>query len=210
VKVATLPVYIKSNGTARAPAADATSINSITAPLKSCFTRQPRGCPASGNARSRPIFARTDGWTRRRKSSWLNIRTRSFASPLSVSFPHSISFCPGVRRTKARWFQDCYSELAAKFPYASFYFIGHSYATYMLGRSLAKVSMIRFVSAYMAGSVLPATYDWTACFNRRQLQAMPVGEMCQLDYCVALSASCATLEPGDSRDSRAYQPSFEN
>jgi hypothetical protein len=96
-------------------------------------------------------------------------------------------FLPWVRRTKARWFQDRYSELAAKFPYASFYFIGHSYATYMLGRSLAKVSMIRFVNAYMAGSVLPATYDWTARFNKRQLQALrsdasardvPVGLLC--------------------------------
>ena len=31
--------------------------------------------------------------------------------------------------------------------------------------------------------------------------------MCQLDYCVALSASCATLEPGDSRDSQGV-PTF--
>jgi pimeloyl-ACP methyl ester carboxylesterase len=96
-------------------------------------------------------------------------------------------FVPWVRRTKARWFQDQYSELAAKYPNAHFFFIGHSNATYMLGRSLAKIPMIRFVRAYMAGSVLPSRYNWKECFDRKQVQALrsdasaadwPVGLLC--------------------------------
>jgi hypothetical protein len=96
-------------------------------------------------------------------------------------------FLPWVRRTKARWFQDRYSEMAARFPDADFFFIGHSNATYMLGRSLAKIPMIRFIRAYMAGSVLPSRYDWSECFGRQQLQSLrsdasaadwPVGLLC--------------------------------
>jgi hypothetical protein len=96
-------------------------------------------------------------------------------------------FLPWVRRTRARWFQDQYGDLAAKYPDARFFFIGHSNATYMFGRSLARIPMIRFVRAYMAGSVLPSRYNWKECINRRQVQALrsdasaadwPVGLLC--------------------------------
>jgi pimeloyl-ACP methyl ester carboxylesterase len=96
-------------------------------------------------------------------------------------------FLPWMRRTKARWFQDQYGDLAAKFPDGNFFFIGHSNATYMLGQSLSKIPMIRFVRAYMAGSVLPSGFDWSQCFQRRQLWALrsdrsaadlPVGLLC--------------------------------
>jgi hypothetical protein len=81
-------------------------------------------------------------------------------------------FLPWTRRTKARWFQDQYGELMAQYPEARFFFIGHSNATYMLGRSLARVPMIRFVRAYIAGSVLPASYDWNARFTAGQVEAV--------------------------------------
>jgi pimeloyl-ACP methyl ester carboxylesterase len=98
-------------------------------------------------------------------------------------------FLPWVRRSQARWFQDRYSELAVKYPdpETKFYFIGHSNGTYMLGRGLAEVSMMRFERAYIAGSVLPSRYPWTIRVNAGQIGAIrsdgsawdwPVGLLC--------------------------------
>ena len=98
-------------------------------------------------------------------------------------------FLPWVRRSRARWFQDRYSELAAKYPNAEtkFYFIGHSNGTYMLGRGLQQVEMMRFERAYIAGSVLPQNYPWEARVKSGQINEIrsdgsasdwPVGLLC--------------------------------
>jgi predicted esterase len=98
-------------------------------------------------------------------------------------------FLPWVRRTRARWFQDRYSELAAQYPApeTQFCFIGHSNGTYMLGRGLERVSMMRFQRAYIVGSVLPRTYPWTKRIGDRQIFSLcsdasawdwPVGLLC--------------------------------
>jgi hypothetical protein len=98
-------------------------------------------------------------------------------------------FLPWVRRARARWFMDRYSELAAKYPdpASKFYFIGHSNGTYMLGRGLADVTMMRFERAYLAGSVLPPRYPWRDRIEAGQIDSIrsdgssrdwPVGFLC--------------------------------
>jgi alpha-beta hydrolase superfamily lysophospholipase len=129
-------------------------------------------------------------------------------------------FLPWTRRTKARWFQDQYGELMSKYPEAQFFFIGHSNATYMLGRSMANVPMMRFVRAYIAGSVLPAGYDWRVRFSSGQMQALrsdtsawdcPVGLLCSgLSFMRDIGTggfsgfTCAPPEP-QVREYRSYQ-----
>jgi hypothetical protein len=98
-------------------------------------------------------------------------------------------FTPWVRRTRSRWFQDRYSEAVAAYPNPAtrFHIIGHSNGTYMLGRGLLAVSMMRFERAYIAGSVLPARYPWRARVDSGQIKEIrsdgsafdwPVGLLC--------------------------------
>jgi pimeloyl-ACP methyl ester carboxylesterase len=98
-------------------------------------------------------------------------------------------FLPWVRRSRARWFQDVYSDWAAKSPNpdTKFYFIGHSNGTYMFGRGLKCVKMMRFDRAYLAGTVLPPSYPWRDRFADSQIAALrsdrsafdwPVGLLC--------------------------------
>lgn len=94
---------------------------------------------------------------------------------------------PWVRRRHVHWFQDAYSETLARFPNADFHFIGHSNGTYLLGHALARLPGMRFRRVVLAGSVLPAEYDWAQRFNRRQADVVhnhcanrdvPVGVLC--------------------------------
>jgi len=73
-----------------------------------------------------------------------------------LRFPFVLS-----RRRNVRWFQDLYSCNFARYPDASFYFIGHSYGTYILGRSMARVPAMRFHRIVLVGSVLPREYRWS-------------------------------------------------
>jgi hypothetical protein len=72
-------------------------------------------------------------------------------------------------------------------PRTEFFFIGHSNGTYMLGRGLEKVTMMRFERAYMAGSVLPPGYPWRLRIETGQIRELrsdgsswdwPVGLLC--------------------------------
>ena len=77
---------------------------------------------------------------------------------------------PWTRRRTLRGFLDNYSELFAKYRGSSFHFAGHSNGTYILGRALREVPAIRFDRVYLAGSVLPRTYNWSAVLDRKQVK----------------------------------------
>jgi len=79
---------------------------------------------------------------------------------------------PGIRKSKLAWFRDQYSYYLARYPNATFYFIGHSNGTYLLGQSLIKILNMRFDRVYLAGSVLPRNFDWTKIFDRGQIKAL--------------------------------------
>jgi hypothetical protein len=136
------------------------------------------------------IRAENTGWVE--ETSSIISKFYPDALPVSAQYGYFSAlhfFLPWVRRSRARWFQDRYSELAAKYPgpATKFFFIGHSNGTYMLGRGLKNVSMMRFERAYMAGSVLPARYPWSSCVQSGQIGAVrsdgsardwPVGLLC--------------------------------
>lgn len=82
-----------------------------------------------------------------------------------LRFPFALS-----RRRNVRWFQDLYSYNFAKYPGATFYFIGHSYGTYILGQSMARVPAMRFSRIVLVGSVLPREYRWSDRIDSGQTQ----------------------------------------
>jgi predicted esterase len=96
---------------------------------------------------------------------------------------------PWLRAKKIRWFQDQYSDLLARYPRASFSFIGHSNGTYMLAHSLKQVPGMVFDRITLVGSVLPREYDWNKLFtlgqvkqvtNHRSSFDVPVAILCNL------------------------------
>ncbi|WP_316239247.1 lipase family alpha/beta hydrolase [Bradyrhizobium sp. SZCCHNR1015] len=94
---------------------------------------------------------------------------------------------PVLRKRKINWFKDAYSYYYARYPDADFRFLGHSNGTYLLGRSLQRVSGMCFRRVILVGSVLPRTYDWQKVFARSQVELLrndranrdfPVGILC--------------------------------
>lgn len=96
---------------------------------------------------------------------------------------------PSVRRKNIGWFQDQYSQLLAEDPRTRFHFVGHSNGTYILGESLRNLPEMRFDRVYLAGSVLPQSFDWGLHLGRGQVTQVrnacasrdyPVGLLCPL------------------------------
>ena len=94
---------------------------------------------------------------------------------------------PGGRKRNIDWFQDQYSYYLARYPKATFHFIGHSNGTYLLGESLKQVAGMQFERVFLAGSVLPRDYPWRDRFDNGQLSSfrndrsrkdIPVGILC--------------------------------
>lgn len=82
----------------------------------------------------------------------------------------ALSFAlPFTRGKNLRFLQDRYSDYVARYPNATFHFIGHSNGTYLLGKALATVPAIRFNKVFLAGTVLPQDYDWSERFQARQV-----------------------------------------
>lgn len=97
---------------------------------------------------------------------------------------------PGVRRRRIGWFQDAYTGALLDYPNAQdFHVVGHSNGTYILGHSLERLGRMHFKRVYLAGSVLPETYNWNARLQQRQVQFVrndmsggdwPVGVLCRI------------------------------
>ena len=67
---------------------------------------------------------------------------------------------PGVRRQRMEWLMDRYTENKARYPNASFSFVGHSHGTYMLARALLDYRCVQFKNVVFAGSVVRRDYKW--------------------------------------------------
>lgn len=75
-------------------------------------------------------------------------------------FPMIQFFLPWKRREKVAWFMDRYAEARAKYPEASFSFVGHSHGTYLLARALKDSACCHFENVAFAGSVVPTNFPW--------------------------------------------------
>jgi pimeloyl-ACP methyl ester carboxylesterase len=106
---------------------------------------------------------------------------------------------PLARRMKVRWFQDLYSMKLARNPLAKFYFVGHSYGTFLLGHALQNLSGLEFERVVLAGSVLPETLRWgdfsgrvKQLRNYRAQKDTPVAILCKALRGVGLGGGIGT------------------
>lgn len=102
---------------------------------------------------------------------------------------------PELRREPVPIFENTYIRLLSQYPGAEFSFIGHSHGTYVLGQSLKRLNKMHFERIYLAGSVLPATFDWQSCFSRNQVGDAVRNDCANRDRPVALLASALSLVP---------------
>lgn len=97
---------------------------------------------------------------------------------------------PPLRRARRRWIRDVYSDLVAKYPTATFHYVGHSNGTYLLSKLLETAPGAKFESVFLAGCVLRRDYPWSAALdsgsgaqvgrvlNVRASTDVPVGWLC--------------------------------
>jgi hypothetical protein len=76
-------------------------------------------------------------------------------------FPMLPFLLPWYRREKVEWLMDQYAEAMARYPNATFHYVGHSNGTYLLARALELYPCCRFERVVFAGSVVRSRYDWT-------------------------------------------------
>jgi pimeloyl-ACP methyl ester carboxylesterase len=133
------------------------------------------------------IRAGNDGWVEQLRHQLAEHDTVRVVTGSYGRFSAYNFALPITRRRTLRWFLDQYSYLLARHPNLPFHFVGHSNGTYMLGQALKFVMPIRFERVYLAGSVLPADFNWLACVEEGQIDRLvnvcatkdkPVGWLC--------------------------------
>jgi hypothetical protein len=65
------------------------------------------------------------------------------------------------RQKNVRWWVDLYTQMVARYPFASHHYVGHSNGTYLLASALSRYATCRVRNVVFAGSVVPSAYDWT-------------------------------------------------
>ena len=75
-------------------------------------------------------------------------------------FPMLSFLIPGARQEKVHWLMDRYTEAKARYPEASFHYIGHSHGTYLLAKALEDYRSVNFKHVVFAGSVVRQKYEW--------------------------------------------------
>lgn len=65
-----------------------------------------------------------------------------------------------VRQRKVEWLMDRYAEARARYPRATFHYVGHSNGTYLAARALECYPAARFERIVFAGSVVRRDYKW--------------------------------------------------
>ena len=65
-----------------------------------------------------------------------------------------------VRQRKVEWLMDNFAEARARFPRATFHYVGHSNGTYLAAQALNDYPAASFGNIVFAGSVVRRDYDW--------------------------------------------------
>lgn len=89
-------------------------------------------------------------------------------------FPMLPFLFPWYRRQKVEWLMDQYTEALARYPNASFSYVGHSNGTYLLAKALELYPCCRFDRVVFAGSVVRRNYDWQRFLGGRRPRIMGV------------------------------------
>jgi pimeloyl-ACP methyl ester carboxylesterase len=75
-------------------------------------------------------------------------------------FPMLPFIFPWYRRQKVEWLMDQYTEALARFPNATFSYVGHSNGTYLLAKALELYPCCSVDNVVFAGSVVNSAYAW--------------------------------------------------
>ena len=81
---------------------------------------------------------------------------------------------------KVEWLMERYAEARARYPKASFSYVGHSNGTWLLARALETYPACRFEHVVFAGSVVRTGFDWRSLRDGRPGQPPQVGKVCNL------------------------------
>ena len=95
---------------------------------------------------------------------------------------------PWVRQEKVEWLMDEYVGAKARYPNASFSYVGHSNGTYLLARALRDYPAVRFRNVLFAGSVVRRDYRWDQAIRAGQVICV-VNMVATSDWVVAIFPS---------------------
>ena len=87
-------------------------------------------------------------------------------------FPMAPFLSPFGRRAKVEWMMDQYAEALAKYPNATFHYVGHSNGTYLLTKALELYPSCKFGRVVFAGSVVRRGYKWSRPIARGQVESV--------------------------------------
>jgi hypothetical protein len=90
-----------------------------------------------------------------------------------------------IRSQKVEWLMDLYVSAKARFPSATFHYVGHSNGTYLAAKALEQYPAARFGHIYFAGSVVRTDFDWPAYVNEKRVQKIHIARGAT-DWVVAL------------------------
>jgi pimeloyl-ACP methyl ester carboxylesterase len=90
------------------------------------------------------------------------IRTLETRTPTYGYFAMLPFVLPWIRRQKVEGLMDLYVDTRARYPNATFHYVGHSNGTYLAARALIDYPAAHFGKVYFAGSVVRTDYDWRA------------------------------------------------
>jgi pimeloyl-ACP methyl ester carboxylesterase len=132
------------------------------------------------------IRADTYGWVQAVSDKLTERAPTVFVKQPSYGYLPAFNFAlPFGHNRQLRQFGDWYTQMMSAYPGKPMHFVGHSNGTYIFGESLRRVPAMEFVNVYLAGSVLPSTYDWTAhggqlarLVNACGSRDVPVGLLC--------------------------------
>jgi pimeloyl-ACP methyl ester carboxylesterase len=75
-----------------------------------------------------------------------------------------------IRKGKAEWLMDQYTEARAHYPEARFSYVGHSNGTYLVARALKDYPAARFRRIVLAGSVVRRDYRWMELIDKGRVE----------------------------------------
>jgi hypothetical protein len=103
---------------------------------------------------------------------------------------------PWIRRQKVEWLMDVYAQATARYPNATFHFVGHSNGTYLGAAAMRDYTGCFFNRVVFAGSVVHPKYEWS-------LQAKNSGVKAVMNY-VATGDWIVALLPNAVRGFRRF------
>lgn len=90
-----------------------------------------------------------------------------------------------VRQRKVEWLMDCYCEARARYPNATFHYVGHSNGTYLAAKALLDYPAVRFSRIVFAGSVVRRDYDWDKLIVQKRVDQV-LNYVATRDWVVAI------------------------